>query len=409
MTEQRTHSSITESVLDKDEILRRVQRWRQRQVSWRRHLHQYPELSFHEHKTTLFLAETSHKLGLKLLPTRLKTGLVAELKGPRRGPTIAIRTDIDALPVKEQTGLAFKSKVDGCMHACGHDVHMAVTLASAAVLAGMRDRLRGNVRFLFQPGEETPPGGARPMIENGALDSVSMIFGLHTDPQIATGKIGLRDGISMGSVTDIDLEVHGRGGHAARPHLAVDAIVVAAEIVDSVQKVVSREIDPSLPVAVTFGMIQGGTARNVIADHVKLTGTARALSARTARALPRLIKRAAGAVCRGRGAKLDMVTIPGYPVLKNDPAVNRILARNFEALFGKGRIVETQPFLGGEDFACYLEKVPGAMFRLGVMNKKIKADKPWHSPLFVADERAMTYGTALLVAAVLDSLLSGLK
>ena len=406
MTGRCAHRMI-ESVPDKDQILQSVRRWHDRQISWRRHLHQYPELSFHEYKTTAFLAETVKKLNLKLLPIKLKTGLLVELRGARRGPTVAIRSDIDALPVTEQTGLAFRSKVDGCMHACGHDVHMAVTLGAAAVLAGMRDRLRGNVRFLFQPGEEMPPGGARPMIENGALKSVSMIFGLHTDPQVPTGKIGLRDGVSMGTVIDFDLDIHGRGGHAASPHLAVDAIVVAAEVIDSVQKVVSREIDPNSPVAVTFGMIEGGTARNVIADHVKLRGTARALSARVARALPKLIRRTAGAVCRGRGAKLEMSTIPGYPVLKNDPVVNRILARNFEALFGKGKIVETEPFLGGEDFACYLEEVPGAMFRLGVMNKKIKADKPWHSPLFIADERAMTYGTAVLVAAVLDSLSSG--
>jgi len=391
------------------EILQRVRRWRDRQVSWRRHFHRCPELSFQEYKTTAFLAETAKKLGLKLRSTKLKTGLLAELIGAQEGAMVAVRSDIDALPIEEQTGLAFRSKVHGCMHACGHDMHMAIVLGVAAVLAEMKGKLRGKVRFIFQPAEEAPPGGARPMIENGALESVSMIFGVHVDPELAIGKIGLRDGISMASVTDFDLVIHGQGGHAAKPHLAVDAIVTAAEVVDSLQKVVSREIDPISPVALSFGTIEDGTARNSIADRVVLRGTARAFSTQTAKALLKLIRRTANAVCRARGARLEMSIVADYPVMINSPVANRILARNFEALFGKEKIAETPRVLGAEDFACYLEKVPGAMFRLGVMNKKIKADKPWHSPLFTADERAMTYGTAVLVAAVLDYLSNSYK
>ena len=281
---------------------------------------------------------------------------------------------------------------------------MAVVLGAAAVLAGMKTRLPGKVRFIFQPAEESPPGGAQPMISAGALKSVAMILALHTDPMVPTGKIGLRDGVTMGSVIDFDLDIYGSGGHAARPHLGVDAIVTAAEIVESVQKVVSREIDPNIPVAVSFGTIHGGSARNVIADHVMLQGTARAMSKSTARSLPKLIRRTATAICKARGAKLKMTTIPGYPVLKNEPVINNLLAQNYCSLFGKGKSVLTELVLGGEDFACYLEKVPGAMFRLGVRNSKIGADQPWHSARFIADEEAMVFGTALLVATVIDFL-----
>ena len=243
-----------------------------------------------------------------------------------------------------------------------------------------------------------------PMIANGALKNVSMIFGLHVDPHLATGKIGIRDGVTMASVIDFDLIIHGRGGHAARPQHAVDAIVIAAEVVESLQKIVSRETDPTSPTAVTFGKIEGGTARNVIADTVTLTGTARTLSALDSRRLPKLIKRTAENICKAHGARAEMKIIARYPVLHNSPKTNQIFERNFKRLFGSGKVGQTDQTLGGEDFACYLQKVPGAMFRLGVMNKSIGADKSWHSPHFIADEEALFFGTSLLAASVLDYL-----
>ncbi len=374
------------------------------QIRWRRHLHQYPELSLLEFKTTAFLKEQVKGMGLRILPLKMKTGLLAELKGARPGPTVAIRTDIDALPVTELTGLSYKSKINGHMHACGHDAHMAIVLGTAALLKEFRADLPGNVRFIFQPAEEQPPGGARPMIAGGALKNVSMIFALHVDPLLPTGKIGLRDGASMASVTDLDLIIRGKGGHAARPHEAIDAIVVAAEVIDSIQKVISREIDPIEPAVITFGRIEGGTARNTICDKVTLTGTARALSTAASRKLRTLIERTASNVCRARGAKLDITPVADYPVLYNDPATNKILADTFGVLFSKRHIAKTELVLGGEDFACYLQKVPGAMFRLGVMNKRLKADQPWHSPKFIIDEEGIFYGTALMAAAAISYL-----
>ncbi|MBI5267089.1 MAG: amidohydrolase [candidate division Zixibacteria bacterium] len=388
-----------------DEIRKIAGQIHPEQVRWRRHLHAHPELSTQEFETTAFLTKQLRTLGARVVPLRkMKTGVIAELTGHCPGPVVAIRSDIDALPICEKSGVPFASKITGRMHACGHDMHMATVLGAVAVLSQMRERFSGTVRFIFQPAEEVPPGGARPMIAEGALKNVKVIFGLHVDPTLATGKISLRDGVTMASVCDFDLIIHGSGGHAARPHTTVDSITCAAEVVDSIQKIVSREIDPILPAAITFGRIEGGTARNVIADRVTLTGTARSLSPELARRLPALIRRTTAGICKARGAKFEMKEIARYPVLSNHARVNRLLASNYEQLFGPGKIETTPVVLGGEDFACYLEKVPGSMFRLGVMNKKIKADKPWHSDRFIADEQALIFGTSLFCAAVVDVL-----
>ena len=408
LTLHTSESSVPQTPTLNEAIRAETRRISAEQIKLRRHLHQYPEVSMEEYLTTETLTKALQKLGVRFCPVQTPTGLLVELTGHKPGRTVAVRTDIDALPISEQTGLPFASKNTGCMHACGHDMHMATVWGTVAVLSRLRDRFEGTVRFVFQPAEEMPPGGARPMIASGALNQVAAIFGLHNDPHLATGRISLRDGATMASVTDFDLVVRGKSAHAARPHTGVDAIVTAAEVVQSLQTVVSRESDPTKPVAITFGKISGGVARNVIAGGVRLTGTARSLSVATARNLAKSIGRVAKHVARARGAEVGMQLIADYPVLYNDARVNRVLARNMERLFGPGKIDTTPQMLGGEDFACYLEVVPGAMFRLGVMNKKIKADKPWHSPEFIADEEALPIGTALLAASVTDVLAGGL-
>ncbi|MBN1212047.1 MAG: amidohydrolase [candidate division Zixibacteria bacterium] len=389
------------------EILHRVKKNHKRQIARRRHFHRFPEISNREFKTTSFIRREIKKLGFREIPIKLKTGLLAELSGKKPGPTVAIRTDIDALPVTEKTGLAYKSRNEGCMHACGHDMHMAAILGTGLILSELRDRWPGRLRLIFQPAEEMPPGGAEPMIKNGALKGVDMILGLHVDPDIPTGRITLRDGITMASVYDFDIIVTSRGGHAARPHLGVDALVTAAEIIESLQKVVSRDIDPITPVAITFGTIRGGVARNTIAERVHIEGTVRTLSQKNFKKIPALIKRTVNGICRARGAEYEIIPVAVYPPLKNHPAVNRRLRKNYETLFGRGRITESELILGGEDFAFYLREVPGAMFRLGIRNERIKADQPWHSPRFIADENALVYGTALLAATALDYLMNG--
>ncbi|MFZ1683047.1 MAG: M20 family metallopeptidase [Candidatus Zixiibacteriota bacterium] len=387
-----------------DSLLTFARNVHEKQIAWRRHLHKHPELSDREFETTSFITKLVKSMGCRIIPIKMPTGVLAELRGKGKGPTIAIRTDIDALPILEQTNLTFKSCRPGVMHACGHDVHMGTVLGAVAVLSGLREQFSGSVRFIFQPSEENAPGGARPMIANGALDGVATILGLHVDPNVRVGRIGLRDGITMAAVYDFDLVVKGVSGHAARPHEAVDAIATAAEIIDSMQKVVSREIDPIDPVVITFGKISGGTARNVVADEVRLVGTARSLSASAARKLPAAIKRTAEGICRARGASCKIGSVAGYPILKNHAATNSLYRLCYDSLFGTGKIDLTEPVLGGEDFACYLEKVPGAMFRLGIQNKKLKADQPWHSPKFMVDEKALYYGTSLLAMATVSYL-----
>ncbi len=375
-----------------------------KQIKWRRYLHQFPEVSNNEFETTKYLTDELKKLSITTKKIKLPTGLIAEVTGNKKGPVVAVRTDIDALPILEQTNLPYQSKNKGCMHACGHDMHMATILGVAAILENLKSELHGTVRFLFQPAEEMPPGGARPMIEEGVLDNVKMIFGLHVDPHLQTGKIGTRDGVTMASVTDFDLIIHGKSGHAARPHHTVDAIVTAAEVIESLQKIISREVDPIDPVVITFGKISGGYARNVISDKVHLVGTIRTLSPKASKEMPRKVKRIAQSICKARGATAEMIIIGLYPVLVNDVDTNSIIKNNYNNLFGTGKIEDAPQVLGGEDFACYLEHVKGAMFRLGVMNKKIKADKPWHSPEFIVDEDALYYGTFVIVASVIDAL-----
>ncbi len=373
------------------------------QVNLRRHLHQHPELSNMEFETTKFIKEQLKKSGIDIKPLKMRTGTVG-LINHRMKNAVAIRSDIDALPITEAVKLPFRSGTVGVMHACGHDVHMATVLGAAVILNRFRKQLPGCIKFIFQPAEESPPGGAEMMIKEGVLSKpeVKMIFSLHTDPTLPVGRITLRDGASMASVTDFDITVIGVGGHGAVPHRAVDAIAVAAEIVESVQKIISRDISPMNPAVITLGTINGGTARNIIADRVVLSGTARTLDAEVRKLIPRLIKRTLDGICRARGAKYEFSILAGYPVLENNPAANKILGESYAALFGKKYVGETPQTMGGEDYSFYLQKVPGAMFRLGVRNDKIHANKPWHSPEFIADERSIYYGTALLIHAVLS-------
>lgn len=389
-------------MIDKNYILKKAKKLLPSQIKLRREFHQNPELSFEEFQTTKRIKDYLKKHYIKTKPLQMKTGAVGIINQKAKR-AVAIRTDIDALPITEQSSLPFRSKKKGLMHACGHDIHMAVVLGVASLLNEIKDELPGGVKFIFQPAEEMPPGGAQPMIKEGVLKKpdVKMIFGLHVDPTVPTGKITLRNGPTMASVIDFDITVLGQGGHAAMPHRAIDAIAVASELVGSAQKIVSREINPLKPVVLTFALINGGRVRNVIADKVLLQGTARTLAPENMKKIPQLIKRTVDGICRAHGAKYEIKILSGYPVLSNHEKANRILSDAAAELFGR-RIISTTPqTMGGEDFALYLKEVPGAMFRLGIRNNKIGANKHWHSSEFIADEESIYYGTALLSLAVL--------
>jgi len=375
-------------------------------VRLRRFFHANPELAFNEFKTSKKIQSELKRLKIGL-SVHAGTGVLGLLKGAKNHTACAIRSDMDALPIHEKTGLEFKSRVPGMMHACGHDVHMATVLGAAKILAALREKLKGSVKFIFQPAEEVPPGGAREMIKAGIMRSppVKMIFGLHTDPNITTGKIGYRDGVLMSEVLDFNLTIKGRGGHGARPQDSIDSIVVASQLLNSLQTIVSRIIDPHYPAVLTIGKIEGGTARNVIAGEVRLRGTIRATDNRIVKKVRRALEEIAGGVSKSFGAGCVIEYVAGYPALRNNSEANRLLVETAMALFGKKSVVMLpEPSLGGEDFARYLQHAPGAMFRLGTRNRRLGAIYQWHSEKYNSDEKAMIFGSAILAGAVLQFL-----
>jgi amidohydrolase len=373
----------------------------------RRQIHQHPETAFEEHKTSQLLRENLSRLGLTISDNMAQTGFTAVLEGTKHGRTAAYRSDMDALPVREETGLPYKSRIEGKMHACGHDVHMSIAVGVASILSEIRSGLKGSAKFIFQPAEETPPGGAISMIDEGVLTSpgVDAIFGLHVDPEIEIGRIGIRDGVMMAGVLDFDLTIKGRGGHAALPHRCIDSIVLASNLVSQLQTVVSRRIDPLEPVVLTFGKINGGTARNVIAGDVTLEGTMRAVSKKTLTQMKRMIESTCRQVTKALGASFEIEYYTGYPPLVNDKRVNQVFRKSAYDLYGRKSVIELEsPLMGAEDFARYLEHVPGAMIRLGVRNEEIDAVYPWHHSKFNVDENAIAVGMAVCSKAIYDFL-----
>ncbi|MEW5876010.1 MAG: amidohydrolase [Candidatus Zixiibacteriota bacterium] len=373
-------------------------------VKLRRALHMHPELAFAEHWTGETIAVELKRCGCRVQTGVGRTGVVGVLESGDGGPVAAVRSDMDALPVAEQTGLPFASKIAGVMHACGHDSHMSTVASTAAVMSKLRPYWSGTIKFIFQPSEEVCPGGAVGMIADGVLKrpDVGAIFGLHVDPWIPVGRIGLRDGAMMAQADDFDLTVFGKSGHGARPHLGHDAVYIAAQIVSALQSVVSRSTDPLQPAVVSIGKITGGTARNIMAGEVAMEGTVRSLDETEARRLRKHVERVSSGVARALGGRVKLDYLVGYPVLVNHRSINDLYRAAIRDAFGGRSIVELkEPLMGGEDFAYYLQKVPGAMMRLGVRNPEIGAVHAWHHPQFTIDEKAMAVGTHVICGALL--------
>ena len=372
-------------------------------IKLRRKLHQHPETALEEFKTQKTIAAKLKEAGCKVNTKIWKTAVVGLLEGKHKGKTVGIRSDMDALPVTEKTDYSFASRNPGKMHACGHDAHMSIVWGAAMILNEIKGKLKGSVKFICQPTEEMSPGGAKFLIERGVLKNpkVDMVFGLHVDPTLPVGKIGLYDGAMMAQAADFDIEIIGKPGHAGRPHETVDSVIVAANVVSALQNISSRQVDPLNPVVVTIGAINGGTTYNVIADRVIMKGTARTLEKKLTRNIPKMIEKIIASVCKTYGAKYELDYRKGYPVMVNHEGVNDIYRAAAEELYGKRSIVELpEPVMGGEDFSYFTQALPAAMMRLGAMNKKIGADKPWHHPQFKVDEKAIPLGAALLALAV---------
>jgi len=367
-------------------------------IGWRRRFHQNPELSFGEYKTAQAIAEELKRLGMNVKRNVGGTGVVGLLTGDQRGRTVALRADMDALPVSEENNTSYRSRNPGVMHACGHDGHMAMLLGAAKLLSSRRGQIKGTIKFLFQPGEETPPGGALEMIRAGVLENpkVDAAFALHLDSSLPSGAVGLRKGPMMAASDNFEITVTGKGGHAARPHSCLDPVTTAAQMISGLQTIVSRRIDPAQPAVITVGKVEAGTKHNIIPKKAVLIGTARTIDRHSTKMMPAWIKQMVSGIARANGLKAEVKYDKGYPVLFNDPAMVDFCEKAINETFGQSAVVRLEePMMGGEDMAYFLQKVPGAFLRLG-SRKDRTTSYPWHHPRFEIDETVLPMGSGLL-------------
>jgi len=369
---------------------------------WRRHFHKHPELGFEERRTARHLRGQLRTLGLKPREPVLETDVVADLTVAGATRTVALRADMDALPVQELSRSAYRSVNDGVAHLCGHDAHMAMLLGAARLLLGRREELGVNVRFLFQPAEERPPGGAAKLVEAGLLDDVDEVFGLHVDSRLPVGVVSSCPGPIMAAADGFEARFLGRGGHAASPHLNLDPVPVVAQAILALQSVASRSTNPTEPVVLSVCKVHGGTAFNVTPEEVSIGGTVRTVTKRHRRAVPRLMKRILTGVARSAGMKVEFRYDFYYPPTTNHPRSVAFLAETVGKITGNPRSFRRAGVrMGAEDFSRYLEEVPGAFAFLGTRGKARRTQHNHHSPYFDIDERALPLGAALLAALAL--------
>ena len=372
---------------------------RQHLQTHRRELHAAPELAFKENETATYLIERLEALSVERLQTGVAgTGIVADIKGGLPGRAVLVRADMDGLPLTEAGELQFRSTRRGVMHACGHDVHMAVALELARALAGNRDQLTGMVRFVFQPAEEIA-GGAKPMIEAGVLNGIDRVVGLHVWAGLPTGQVSVRSGAMMASADGFTLTVRGKGGHGAMPDLTVDAVVIAAQIVTALQTLVSRETSPRAPVVVTLGSIHGGTASNIIAGEVVIQGTLRTFDGALRERLLRRMAELAGGVATAMRGSCEFRLDSAAPPVVNDAAIAGLVAEAAKDVLGTDSVVPFEPLMVGEDVAYFLDQRPGCFFLLG--GAPDTGPVLHHTAEFVVDERCLLIGYRVMSAAVL--------
>ncbi len=379
-------------------------------IALRRELHQHPELSRHEFGTTRKLAERLSALGLEVHVRPEGIGLYADLTpagfSPATHRTVAVRADIDALPIVEATALPYASQNVGVMHACGHDMHTACAMGVAVGLVQLRDQLPGRVRFFFQHSEEVAPGGADELVAFGCMEGVDYVLGLHVDPVLEVGNIGIKDGPMTASADAFELVVRGRGGHAARPHHCVDPVFVATQIATGLYQAAGRAFDARDPVVISIASVVAGDGFNVIPDTATLRGTVRTLSADTRQEVVPLFRRLAAGVCGTYGAEYDLEMYLGAPSISNDAEVAAHMRAAAREVLGPESLYEIPlPSMGAEDFSYYLERAPGAMFRLGTKGHDGE-EHFLHSPRFAPDERALAIGSRILARAALSLLSS---
>jgi amidohydrolase len=374
--------------------------------SFRHHLHQNPELSFQEYKTAEFVKQQLEKIGISNIQTVGKTGVTTVISGSSTGKTIALRADLDALPIKELNEVSYRSKNEGIMHACGHDVHTSCLLGAAMILHELREHWPGEVKLIFQPGEEKSPGGASILIKEGILKNPrpSQILGQHVTPLIATGKVGFRSGKYMASADEIYLKIIGKGGHSALPESLVDPIIISSQILINLQQIASRKSSPTTPTVLSFGDIHGNGATNVIPDEVNIAGTFRTFDEKWRKEAHEWIKQIAKQTAEASGGRCEVRIVAGYPFLVNDEDVTARSKSAAAEYLGEKNVEDLDLWMGAEDFAFYSHELPACFYRLGTGNKAKNITSGVHTSTFDIDERALEIGSGLMAWMAISAL-----
>ncbi len=393
------------------QIVQAAEALRPKLIEQRRDFHMNPELSNREERTSRVVAERLRAMGLDEVKTGVgKYGVVALLKGSKPGPVVAVRADMDALPINETIDVPYKSKNPGVKHACGHDVHTTVELGVVEVLSKMRDQISGTIKFIFQPAEEGPPtgeeGGAALMIKEGVLENPrpQAIFGLHTMPGIEAGQIGYHSGPAMASADKFIITVRGKRSHGAQPQMGIDAIVVASECVTALQTIHSRRIDPFEPLVITIGTIKGGDRNNIIAEEVKMEGTMRALNEDVRKRAQEMMKQILSSVTTAHGASFELEFENPIPLTYNDPKLVEETLPTMRRIVGEANLIAPKPFMPAEDFSHFQKVIPGFYYFLGVGNRARGITAGWHTAEFDVDEESLVVGVKVMSNVLLDYL-----
>ena len=396
---------------DTEKIAQAAEALREKLIAQRRDFHMHPELSNREERTARVVAERLKALGLTDIKTGVaRHGVTALLVGGRPGPVVAVRADMDALPIQETLDVPYKSLTAGVKHACGHDVHTTVALGVAEVLSGMKSEIPGTIKFIFQPAEEGPPsgeeGGARLMVKEGVMQNPAptAIFGLHTLPSIEVGQIASISGAAMASSDKLYITIRGKSSHGAQPHNGIDSIVVAAECITALQHIRSRRIDPQEPLVISIGMIQGGTRNNIIAGEVKMEGTMRTLNEEVRTRAQSLMRETLQNVTAAYGATFELKFEENAAVTYNEPALVEATLPTIKRVVGEANVVSIRPFMPAEDFAYFQKVVPGFYYFLGVGNRQRGITAGWHTPEFDVDEESLVVGVKVMSNVLVDYL-----
>lgn len=369
-------------------------------IAWRRHLHQRPELSYQEEKTSQFVYETLLTFGNLEVTRPTKYSVMARLIGSQPGKTLGIRADMDALPIEEENSFDFKSRTPGVMHACGHDGHTAMLLGTAKILSGMKDSLKGEVRFFFQHAEEYFPGGAQEMVDAGVMEGVDIVIGAHLMSTFEVGKVGIVYGPMMAAPDGFFLTIKGKGGHGSAPHETIDSIAIGAQVVTNLQYIVSRNTDPLDNLVLSIGKFVGGEAANVIANSVEISGTVRSFDLKLRESTPVLMERVIKGITEAHGASYEFKYLTGYRPVINDDEVTKVIEETVREIYGEEAVDLQGPKMGAEDFSAFQQKAPSNYFLIGAGNKEKGIIYPHHHPRFTFDEDAMEYGVNIFINAV---------